>query len=207
FGQGQEGGAGLLDLGWEWLHFVHESLVLTREARAFPDRNVYYAVRDYINGVTLQTVLESGKRFGPAQALRILRQTAAALTPLHRKGIFHGGIKPSNIFLFPDDLVVLGDPSLTMQRVGGALDRRTYDYRDAAPELVRGGAAPPPAADSYALGCVAYELFCGAPPFVSDNYHELADRHVHEPIRFPDSQPLICRLRINEDFLLPLLAK
>src|SRR5262249_15600227 len=165
FGQGQEGGAGLLDLGWEWLHFVHENLVLTREARAFPDHEIYYAVRDYINGVTLQTVLESGKRFEPAQAVRVLRQTAAALTPLHPQGIYHGGIKPSNIFLCGDDLVVLGDPSPQMQGVGVNLDRLAYDYRYAPPELFRAGETPGPAADFYALGCVAYELFCGAPPF------------------------------------------
>jgi serine/threonine protein kinase len=199
--------AGFFDLCLQSLHFVHESLVLTREARAFPDRGVYYAVRDYINGVTLQTVLESGKRFQPAQAVQILRQTAAALTPLHRKGIYHGGIKPSNIFLCEDDRVVLGDPSLTMQGVGVALDRLSYDYRYAPPELFRSGEAPGPAADFYALGCVAYELFCGAPPFVEDSCHELANRHVHEPIRFPDPLPLVCRLGVGQDFLLPLLAK
>jgi serine/threonine protein kinase len=199
--------AGFFDLCMQSLHFVHENLVLTREARAFPGHEIYYAVRDYINGVTLQTVLESGKRFEPAQAVQILRQTAAALTPLHRKGIYHGGIKPSNIFLCADDHVVLGDPSLHIQGVGVALDCLAYDYRYAPPELFRAGEAPGPAADFYALGCVAYELFCGAPPFVSDSWHELTNRHVHEPIRFPDPAPLICRLGIAEDFLLPLLAK
>jgi serine/threonine protein kinase len=198
--------AGFFDLCLQSLHFVHENLVLTREARAFPDREVYYAVRDYVNGVTLQTVLESGKRFEPAQLLRILRQTAAALTPLHRKGLYHGGIKPSNIFLCEDDRVVLGDPSPTTRGVAVALDRLSYDYRYAPPELFR-GEVPGPGADFYALGCLAYELVHGAPPFVADNCHELANWHLHEPIRFPVPAPRLCQLGMDDRFLLPLLAK
>src|SRR5262249_45049538 len=43
--------AAYFDLCQQSLHFVHESLVLTREARAFPEREVYFCVRDYVNGV------------------------------------------------------------------------------------------------------------------------------------------------------------
>ena len=156
---------------------MHENLVLTREVRAFPERDVYYCVRDYVQGVTLQTVLDSGKRFEPTQAAWILRQTAAALTPLQRRGLFHGGIKPSNIFLCPDDLVVLGDPCLQAPDVGITRARLSYDYRYAAPEVFGGREAPGPAADWYALACVAFELLCGTPPFVSDDWHELAHQH------------------------------
>jgi serine/threonine protein kinase len=66
-----------------------------------------------------------------------------------------------------------------------ALDRLCYDYRYAAPELFRGRKTFGPPADFYALGCVAYELACGAPPHVSDNYHELAAHHLHQPIQPP----------------------
>jgi serine/threonine protein kinase len=170
--------ARFLDLSNQAVHLVHEKLALTREARAFPDRNVYFAVRDYVAGVTLQRVLEAGKRFEPAQVVRVLREVAEALTPLQRKAICHGGIKPSNVFLCEEDRVVLGDPSLPVQGIGLALDRLAYDYRYAAPEMFRGGVEPGPPADFYALGCVAYELACGEPPFVSDSFHELAARHL-----------------------------
>jgi serine/threonine protein kinase len=178
--------ARFLDLSNQSVHLVHEKLALTREARAFPDRNVYFAVRDYIAGVTLQRALEGGKRFEPAKAVRVLREVAEALTPLHRKGACHGGIKPSNIFLCEGGRrVLLGDPSLPVCGIGVALDRLAYDYRYAAPELFLGGAAPGPPSDFYALGCVAYELLCGQPPFVSDNFHELAARHIHGAILPP----------------------
>jgi serine/threonine protein kinase/uncharacterized caspase-like protein len=178
--------ARFLDLSNQSVHLVHEKLALTREARAFPDRNIYFAVRDYIAGVTLQLVLENGKRFEPARVVRILKEVAEALTPLHRRAACHGGIKPSNIFLCEGGRrVLLGDPSLPVRGIGVALDRLAYDYRYAAPEMFLGGAEPGPPSDFYALGCVAYELVCGQPPFVSDNFHELAARHIHGAITPP----------------------
>jgi serine/threonine protein kinase len=160
------------------IRLVHQNLVLTREVRAFPEQNVYYTVRDYIDGVTLQEVIAGGRRFEPPQVVTILRQVVEALTPLHRAGAYHGGIKPSNVFIRADDRVVLGDPSLPVQGLGETLKKRlAYDYRYAAPETFLGAAADP-ASDFYALGCMAYELFCGAPPFVADHYNELLIKHV-----------------------------
>jgi serine/threonine protein kinase len=174
-----------LDLARQSVHFVHQNLALTREVRAFPDRNIYYAVRDYIPGVTLQRLLETGKQFAAPQVGRILRSVAEALTPLHRGAIPHRGIKTSNIFLCDGDTIFLGDPSPSAQGIGVAPERLVYDYRYAAPELFLGGGTPGPAADYYALGCVAYELLWGTPPFVADNLYELAALHLNAPIRFP----------------------
>jgi serine/threonine-protein kinase len=174
-----------LDLTKESVHLVHEKLALTREARAFPDRHIYFAVRDYVPGVTLQRALEAGKRFEPLQAVRLLREVAEALTPLHRKSAYHGGIKPSNIFLGEGDRVTLGDPSLPVQGIGVALVRLAYDYRYAPPEMFLSGEVLGPRSDFYALGCVAYELLWGEPPFLSDNFNELVARHLNGSIVLP----------------------
>ena len=42
-----------LDLSGRSCHFVHENLLLTREVRSFPEHEIYYTVRDYVEGVTL----------------------------------------------------------------------------------------------------------------------------------------------------------
>ncbi len=78
-----------LDLGRRSVHCKHQNLVWTREVREFPERNVYFAVRDYVEGVTLQRLLESGRRFTAAEVLKVLRQVLEALTPLHRAGACH----------------------------------------------------------------------------------------------------------------------
>jgi serine/threonine protein kinase len=76
---------------------VHYNLVHKRDFEAIPERQIYYTVRDYVEGVTLQDVLTKGKRFDPLQALEIMRQTLEALTPVHRDGGCHGGIKPCGL--------------------------------------------------------------------------------------------------------------
>jgi serine/threonine protein kinase len=198
--------AQFLDVNKKALQLVHENVVLTREARAFPERNIYFAVRDYVDGVTLQKLLEGGKRFEPAQILRILQQLLAALGAVHRRGMCHGSVKPSNIFVCEEDRVILGDASLPAQGIGLALHRLSYDYRYAAPETFHGSGAVGPPSDLYALGCVAYELDCGEPPFVSDNYLALAARHLHETV-MPPSQRGGRLDQAYDEILLKLLAR
>jgi serine/threonine protein kinase len=198
--------AQFLDLSKKALQLKHENLVLTREARAFPERNTYFAVRDYVDGVTLQKLLEGGKRFEPLQIARIVRQLLAALGAVHRRGMSHSAIKPSNIFVCDEDRVVLGDPSLSVQGIGVALERLSYDYRYAAPETFKGGAIVEPQSDFYSLGCVGYELACGEPPFVSDNYLELASLHMHDTI-VPPSQRGSRLGKKGDGVLLKLLAR
>jgi serine/threonine protein kinase len=177
--------AEFMDLSRRSLKLVHQNLVLTRDVRAFPDRHVYYAVRDYVEGLTLQKLLEADRVFAPDQIIRIIRQLVQALTPLHDNGMVHGSIKPSNIFLCGENRVILGDLAIPMRGISLPLDRLSYDYRYAPPELFRQGATLGPWSDFYALGCVAYELACGSPPFVSDNHFELAGMHDREAVELP----------------------
>ena len=169
-----------LDLAKRSFQTVHHNLVRGLDVQAFPEHAFYFAIRDHVPGVTLQKLATSGKRFEPLQVVKIVRQIAEALTPWHRAGFPHGGVKPSNIFVCEESRVILGDPSPPLPNVPVADDRLAYDYRYAAPEMFRSGPTVGPAADLYALGCVACELFCGAPPFVSDSHFELVTLHSRE---------------------------
>ena len=198
--------AQFLDLSRRSVKLIHQNLVVTREVRAFPDRHIYFVVRDYVDGATLQKLLESGRVFSPDQILKILGQLLRSLTPLHASGIMHGSIKPSNIFLCGEDRVILGDLALPLRGFSMQLDRLSYDYRYAPPEMFCQDGTLGPRSDFYVLGCVAHELACGAPPFVSDNPFELAGQHVREavepPIRHGSSLGAA-----GDAFLLRLLAK
>jgi serine/threonine protein kinase len=177
--------ARFLELGRLAVPLVHQNLVLTREARAFADQDLYFTVRDYIAGATLREVLESGRRFDLPQILLLLRQVLEGLTPIHRGNRVHGGIRPSNLFVARDDRVIVGDPALPILEGGWDAARLAYDFRYAAPESFRPGISPDPMADFYSLGCVAHELLYGVPPFVSESPYELAARHERDPILLP----------------------
>jgi serine/threonine protein kinase len=203
FAQWPQVRAQFLDLGKQAMKLVHHGLVLTREVRSFPDRHLYFAVRDYVDGVTLHKVLESGRAFTPDQIVQVLGQILQALAPIHAAGIAHGSIKPSNVFLCGADRVILGDLALPARGIVLNLDRLAYDYRYAPPEMFRQDGTIGPWSDFYALGCLAYELACGAPPFLSDNHFELAGMHGREPVEppsrrgsrlGPSGDPLILRL-------------
>jgi serine/threonine protein kinase len=195
-----------LDLGRRSVHFVHQNLVLTRGVLPFPDRDLYCVVRDYVDGPTLREVLANGKRFEPRQVLEILRQLLEALTPLHRGGACHGGVRPTNVFLTGDGRVVLGDPSLPIPPAAAEAQRLAYDFRYAPPEMFRTGAALGSAADFYALGCVAHELCCGAPPFVSDSHYALIAMHDRDAVALPSAAGSVLG-EAGDAFLCRLLAK
>jgi serine/threonine protein kinase len=198
--------AEFMDLSRRSLKLVHQNLVLTRDVRAFPDQHIYYAVRDYVDGVTLQRLLEAGRVFAPDQIIRIIRQLVQSLTPIHENGMVHGSIKPSNVFLCGENRVVLGDLAIPLRGISLPLDRLSYDYRYAPPELFRQGANVGPWSDFYALGCVAYELACGRPPFVSDNHFELAGMHDREAVE-PPTRRGSCLGQAGDLMLLRFLAK
>jgi serine/threonine protein kinase len=195
-----------LELCRKAIHYHHPNLAHTLEVRAFAEQDVYYIVRQYIPGVTLQGVLAAGRCLEPPQVLEVLRQLLQALAVLHPNGVAHGAIKPSNVFLCSGDRVVLGDLSLPPQGMGEELHKRlAYDYRYAAPEALVGNAAGP-ACDFYALGCVAYELICGAPPFVSDHYNDVLVQQVTRPVP-PPRRHCPDLARAVEHLLLRLLEK
>ncbi len=110
--------ADFLDLARRAAKLVHQNLVHTMETRALTESRLYFVVRHYVDAPTLQRLRDQGRRFAIPEAIDVVRQVLEALTPAHRQNLPHGGVKPSNLFLYPDGRVVLGDPSLPPQASG-----------------------------------------------------------------------------------------
>ncbi len=124
-----------------------------------------YLVLEYVSGGALSDRLRRGA-LALDESLRLVGQVAAGLDALHRHGLVHRDVKPSNIMLREDGSAALTDFGVAKGAAYTVLTRPgqvlgTLDYL--APELVRGGEATP-ASDIYALGCVAFECLAGAPP-------------------------------------------
>ncbi len=161
-----------------------------------------YVVMPLIPGATVQAALDRYRRLAIPQAVRVIRQCAAAAAELHRHDWLHGDIKPSNIWLGIDGHAVLLDLGLA-RRPGVPEERQprllagTPDYL--APEMFSSVLDVGPHADLYSLGGTLYHLLTGRPPFVCATARELVEAHLHhvpaDPRRFnPCIPPALARL-------------
>ena len=138
------------------------------------DGGSFYYVMERLRGIDLQRMVE---RHGPLPAERVvflLKQACLSLSEAHSLGLVHRDIKPGNLFVCTlgrqfDFLKVL-DFGVVSRRGRGApapitaagLVLGTPAYL--APELMTQGAFDG-RVDIYSLGCVAYWLLTGRPPF------------------------------------------
>jgi serine/threonine protein kinase len=157
---------------------------------------------EHINSFTVTQGKES-LRFKPGIAISVLRGCLAAVAALHRDGIVHSDLKPSNIMLKRTGSTKIID-------VGSAFDlydspptgRCTPAY--AAPEVLEGKPGSPQS-DLASIGYVLLEMLCGEQPFAGKSrFAELlrAKRQILErlpkllpPEEFAYSEPLIKLIR------------
>src|SRR5205823_15121686 len=105
----------------------------------------------------------------PTRRSSDLSEVAAALDVLHERELVHRDVKPANVILEEGGGALLADFGLARGASDTVLTQTgrvsgTVDYL--APEVIRGAQAEP-AADIYALGCVAYACLSGGPPFAA----------------------------------------
>jgi tRNA A-37 threonylcarbamoyl transferase component Bud32 len=156
----------------------HPNIIPVHDAGEARGRG-YLAMR-LARGGSLADRLTAGP-LAPRDALRLLRQIAAALDAAHARGRLHRDLKPGNVLLEPDGHAWLADFGVA----------RTLDATPAteegwlvgtpaylAPEVIEGHAATP-AADRYGLACLAYETLTGAPPFGGERVEAVLYAHVN----------------------------
>lgn len=130
-----------------------------------------YYVMTYIDGESLRAKLDREKQLPLEDAIRILKEVIRPCAFAHARGIVHRDIKPPNILLAKDQVYVLdfgvaraimasADESLTS--TGVAVGTPAY----MSPEQALADHNVDARSDIYSLGCVAYEMIAGIPPFV-----------------------------------------
>lgn len=141
----------------------------------------FYAMQLLEHG-SLKDRLQASGPIPWAQAALYMTEIASALQHAHNHGIVHRDLKPSNLFFGDDGRLILGD-------FGIARDTHDADITDAgkamgtyaymSPEQICADQPITFSSDLYSLGCVAYEMLTGKPPFSGANFAQIWDQHLH----------------------------
>ncbi len=121
---------------------------------------------DYLNNVIV-TRGELQPRLKPGIAISVVRECLAGLAALHREGIVHGDLKPSNIMLKRTGNAKIVDIGSAFV-IANMPPHRTCTPSYAAPEVLE-GADCSPRSDLASLGYVLIEILAGRPPFAGIN--------------------------------------
>ncbi|MEO8227125.1 MAG: protein kinase [Gemmatimonadota bacterium] len=148
-----------------------------------------YYVMPYVEGESLRDRLNREQQLPVAEAVRLAGEVADALDYAHRHGVIHRDIKPENILLHDGHALVAdfgialavssAGGSTRMTETGMSLGTPTY----MSPEQAMGEREITARSDIYALGCVAYEMLTGEPPFTGATAQAIVARMMTEAPR------------------------
>jgi len=149
----------------------------------------YFVVMELVSGGELfDQVIERGQ-FAERDAAQIVCQVLTALSYMHKKGIAHRDLKPENL-LFKDrtyQTIKIADFGESKLCAGRSLSTYcgTPDYM--APEIIQGKPYGPEV-DMWALGCIAYIMMAGFPPFDGENDAEILSSILSIRYDFPSPE-------------------
>jgi serine/threonine-protein kinase len=143
---------------------------------------------EYINNV-IATAGPQQARIKPGVAVSIIRECLLALAALHRHGIVHADIKPSNVMLKRTGNAKIIDINSAIE-LESPPPCRTCTPTYAAPEVLEGSEISP-RSDLASLGYVLIEMLSGRQPFATiKSYRELLEAKRKLPQRLHEILPV-----------------
>lgn len=149
-----------------------------------------YIAMEYVDGESLDKVIERESPLPPARVVNILRQVCGALDEAHDQGVIHRDLKPENVILGEKlgqrDFVKVLDFGIAARTESADAKKEqrltqqgmvlgTPPYM--SPEQFT-GAELDRRSDVYSLGIMAYEMLTGRLPFTASTPWQWATEHM-----------------------------
>ncbi|HXK08315.1 MAG TPA: TonB family protein [Vicinamibacteria bacterium] len=152
------------------------------------ERDLPFLAMEFVDGQTIDAILQAGTRFKPERVIGIVSQVAAALDYAHSKGVIHRDVKPSNLMVYEGDKVKVTDFGIAkladseITHSGALLGTPSY----MSPEQAMGEKLDG-RSDIFSLGVVAFEMLSGQQPFPGPNVTSILYKLVHvDPVQPAD---------------------
>ena len=164
---------------------VHPSIVPLFDS-GLAGESLYY-VMPFIDGQTLRRRLEVEGQLPEEEVVRIISDLAEALAYAHALSIVHRDLKPENIFWHGGRAILadFGIARTSSQTLAGGPVTETGMILGTtlymSPEQASGAREIDGRSDLYSLGCVAFELLAGEPPFSGPSPMAVIAAHLTTP--------------------------
>jgi serine/threonine protein kinase len=169
----------------------HPNIVAVYDFGQLPDQRFFLSM-EYAQGQSVYQLLKRDSHFDVTRALGVIGQLVYAVHHAHSRGVVHRDLKPDNLLLCGDDetlkvldfgvaKIVAPDHSESMVLSSANLVYGTPKYM--SPERAS-GVGNDPRTDLYSIGCIAFELVVGIPPF-SGKPNDVIKAHISQPPETP----------------------
>jgi serine/threonine protein kinase len=151
---------------------------------------VYYLTMEYVEGITVRSLLDTRGRLAVAPTLAIASQLAQSLVAAHEQSVIHRDIKPQNLLLDANGVLKVMDFGVARLRgvstgvteVGQLVGTPQY----MAPEQLLGEDFDE-RVDLFAMGVVLFECLTGRLPFEGTNVMSIIARLMRDEAPSPSS--------------------
>ena len=167
----------------------------------------YFYAMEFVEGETLENLIKRSGRLAPKLALEIAAQVASGLAAVHKKGLVHRDIKPTNVMV---SLEEEGSPTVKIIDLGLAKGEAESQSEPAismlgafvgTPEFASpeqfAGVGVDIRSDLYSLGVTLWKMLTGQAPF-RGSPAEVMDQHQCAPLPLGElegvPQPLVVLL-------------